>query len=96
MAKTKHGKPDEHYLGEIRNLRSENRNLKKRLKALERKLYNTSKVKDEEEIYEEPVEQIQLTRCPKCDKGHLNEVTVVGRVFSKCDSCDFRTKAEKI
>lgn len=79
-----------------RNLRSENRTLKKQLKRLQRKEHSF-----EETQYEDP-EDIQIPlneqkqRCPSCNKGELVYVNIVGRSWTECTMCDYRTKTIKI
>lgn len=82
---------------ENRNLRSENRNLRKQLKRLERKEHSF-----EQTNYTDP-EEIQLSlfeatpeRCPSCTKGELVHINVVGRTWTECSQCDYRTKTIRI
>lgn len=63
----KQGKEDEYFKGQIRKLESENRSLKKKLRALERR----------EHLYEDMVEavaeeiKVQDSSCKKCKVGVL-------------------------
>lgn len=84
----KNHKEEEHLLGEIRKLKSENRNLRKRLKQLER--YPNNNYEKEERIKE------KVSICNNCGKGELKEIIVVGRKIVKCELCDYRSKATKI
>ncbi len=84
---------------ENKNLRSENRNLRKRLKRLERKEHSFVETQ-----YTDPEEDTQLplfteenvTKCPECNKGTMIYYNVVGRCWSECDLCDYRTKTIKV
>ncbi len=82
---------------ENRNLRSENRNLKKQLKRLQRKEHSF-----EETQYQDPEDpqmsfpEDQKQRCTACGKGELVHINVVGRTWTECSQCDYRTKTVKI
>lgn len=92
MARSKEGKKDEFYLSQIRALKSENRNLKKKLKQLEKRehFYEDDYLPmGKENITYEPV-------CSECNKGRLETVTILDRVFEKCNICDYRTKTKRL
>ena len=75
---------------ENKSLRDENRNIKKELKRLQRKEHNF-----EIEDYEDPEEVIKdktPSRCESCGKGQIEEISVAGRYFTRCDTCDYRSK----
>ena len=98
MARSKEGKKDEFYLSQIRALKSENRNLKKRIKQLEKRQHQYEDSQYDEEI-ELPIgEQNKEFEpiCPECFKGKMESVSIVGRIFSQCSICGYRTKATKI
>ncbi len=82
---------------ENKNLRSENRNLRKRLKRLERKEHSfvETQYTDPEEDTQLPLFTEEKERCLSCGKGTLIYYNVVGRAWSECDQCDFRTKTIK-
>lgn len=94
MGKVNHAKEDEFLKGQIRSLKSENRNLKKRIRRLEKDLllgsYLASNDEDEKET---PLEEPD---CTNCGKGILNQVIVVDRSFSICNSCGWRSRARKL
>jgi hypothetical protein len=96
MAKSKEGKGSEYYLGIIRKLKSENRNLKKRLKQLEkREHFYEDNEEDDDDIIELPVgeeNEVYTKRCNECGKGMLKTFEIVGRVFETCETCGYRKK----
>lgn len=96
MAKNKkrHGKESEYHLGIIRELRKEIKNLKQRIKQLERLEYNYLQNKQPKD-YEYKEEKVKLMKCPNCNHGNLFEKYIVGRKFKQCDYCIYRTKSEK-
>ena len=91
MAKSKHGKDSEYYLGIIREKDKEIRSLQRRIKQLNKfehfhdKLSPVLKVKEE-----------KLTTCSHCNEGQLEAVIVFNRQFFRCNNCSYRTKAIKI
>lgn len=95
MPKKREKSSSEYHLGIIRSLKSEIRNLKKRIKELERFSYN------QEQAINAPPEEIDLPisyrePCIDCGKGFMNEVIIFNRSFKQCDVCSFRTKAKII
>jgi ribosomal protein S27AE len=44
---------------------------------------------------EKPEPKKKKDMCPECGKGELEKVTVVGRTFSRCGICEYRSKTEK-
>lgn len=94
MAKSKEGRPSEHYLAEIRKLRSENRNLKKRLKRLERKEHIFDEQDEEDtELQELPIGEAQQTLgCVECGKGQITTFEIMGKVYGTCSVCGDRKR----
>lgn len=92
MAKSKHGKPDEYHLGEIRQLKAENKQLKRRLQQLERAKHIYHDLQDVLEPEEKPKKEM----CKVCTRGELEELIIVGRLFQRCTICDYRSKAIKL
>ena len=92
MAKSKHSKPEEFYLGTIRSLKKENLYLRKRVQQLEtlinegprEKQPRTKKVVESE------------NNCPGCARGTLQETEFAGRVFDVCFVCNYRSKLKKL
>lgn len=99
MAKSKEGRgSDEYYLGIIRKLKSENRNLKKKIKQLSKREHFYEDDNDDD-IPELPSGQANAKLkelCESCGKGFLEEIEIIGRYFKKCNICEFRTKAIKL
>lgn len=83
---------------ENKALRTENRTLKKQLKRLERKehSFEETRYEDPEEKFKDPLFQEQKQRCPECTKGELVFMNVVGRTWTECSQCDYRTKTIRI
>lgn len=77
---------------EIRELKSINRSLMKRLKKLDR---NFKKVEDLEEelieIYKNEEHKPKVQKCPECAKGTIIETNLGVRILKKCsESCGWR------
>lgn len=78
---------------EIRELKSINRTLTRKLKKLDKGY--TKSIEDEEDSKEEQLtKQISdsefheiLINCEDCGKGYLKEVNLMGRLFIQCTSC---------
>lgn len=86
MAKPKEGRPEEFYKSQIRHLKKENSQLRKRIHQLENLI-------TEPEL---EVEEIKLPKCPKCNKHAIQEMEFVGRVFDVCQHCSYRSKIKKV
>lgn len=88
MAKSREGKDDEFYKGELRKLRAENRSLKKRLHQLERSkhVYEDSLLNEDD-----PNEvQSQEPKCPDCFKGNLVNTDMGPGTLISCTNCIYR------
>ena len=82
---------------EIRELRSLNRSLLKRLKKVDRDYQKALDSTEDEELPRKFEEAVQRAiACPNCSKGLLQVVELMGRQFSRCDTCDYRSKAKKL
>lgn len=94
MAKTKNKTHNEaeHLNGIIKKQKSEIRNLKKRVKELERHqhLYE-DKILDEEEP-ELVLDKVE--KCGVCGKGHLQFQDFKYVKYMICNTCDFREKVK--
>lgn len=84
---------EEHLRGEIRGLKAEVKKLKQQLKYHERRAHSYTKEKDDvvDDVQYENFEEL----CPECGKGKLQEHIVAGRYWQSCDTCKYRTKAQK-
>ena len=80
----------EHYLGLIRNLKSEVRNLRKRIKHLEKKEHMFEEIIDD--AIESDEVEVDYKLCSNCGKGVLERVDLKYVVVEKCSLCDFRRK----
>lgn len=92
MAKSREGKDSEYHLGIIRKQKAEIRNLKKRIRRLEKDVMLGDYISDDEDV--EPVEI--KARCPECSKTSITQLVLVGRSFNICESCGYRSKATKL
>lgn len=91
MAKPKEGKENEFYLGQIRELKAENRNLKKRIRELEKREHFYDD-KDLEDIIDEVI--IKKEQCPECFRCTLEDKLVINRHWKQCSICGWRDKAK--
>lgn len=77
----------EHLRGQIRKLESENRQLRKRIRVLDKKAHFY------EDITADVAEDIIIkNNCPSCSKGNLIILDLKHVVFEQCDSCEYRKK----
>lgn len=91
----RHGKDVEYERGIIRELKSEIKNLKQRIKQLQRLEYNYTQSKNQPRyIPETPKEKLVI--CSNCKSDYLEARIVAGRTFDSCPSCKYRSKATKI
>jgi len=82
---------------EIRELKTINRSLLRRLKKVDKNYSKSVEELIEEPVYEQPKLEKQYKKyCTECAKGVIQEVIVAGRKFIRCDLCGHRSKAEKI
>lgn len=84
---------------EIRELKSLNRSLMKRLKKIDREYYEALENTEEDDEIESAKfesETLKAIQCPDCNKGVLTVTTLAGRQFSRCNMCDYRSKAKKL
>jgi hypothetical protein len=92
MPKKREKSADEYVKAQVRALTAENKQLKKRLKQLERREHSY--------VDPEPIEEsepfVKPRRCEDCGKGTLEFKNVVGRCWSQCDTCAWRSKVIKI
>lgn len=90
MAKTRRKEHSEvEYLrGQIKKLESENRQLKKRVKQLDRKSHFY------ENLVDENVEDIEFKaeKCPQCKQGILFLLDLKHVRFHTCTECEYRKK----
>lgn len=89
MGKTKNKNHSEiEFLrGENKKLKSENRQLRKLLKQLEKHehMYNSTP-----EVPEEP--EVKLIQCGECMRGHFVEMEIMGKVYGTCSICGHRKR----
>lgn len=95
MAKSKHGRSQEFYLGEIRKLKSENKSLKRRLKDLQKHEH----MYEDNQLLEEEVPDCKVSlkeKCSECNEGFIEEMIILDRLIYKCTKCLWRSKAVKL
>ena len=76
---------------QIRELKSINRSLMKRLKKVDRHYKDTINERDEEA----PEKEGNKRTCFNCERGDITEVNLLGRVFERCTVCDWRSGTKK-
>lgn len=91
MGKKRH---EEEYIErlekQIRELKSVNRQLLRRIKKLDRKY-------KPDDLDEEPVKKVTVSHeCPKCKLSNLREIVLGMRKYKVCNGCNYRTKVEKV
>lgn len=91
MARSKHAKPDEHLLGEVRSLKKLVKSLRQRIRQLEKTEHNYEENKDVVEQEEQPVIQ-KLQTCEDCGKGKYIEFEIMNKIIGTCNNCGHRTR----
>jgi predicted nuclease with TOPRIM domain len=94
MTRSKDRSEVEYLRGRVKELQSENRNLKKQLSRKEKRehQYEDLEEKLKEVELEEETEVFQEAariKCPKC-KGEIGQVAIGTRLLLKCESCGHR------
>lgn len=91
MAKKKDDSEIDRLEQQVRELKSINRSLMKRLKKVDRHY------KDVINEPAEPEQEKEGTKrtCPNCERGEITEVDLLGRIFERCSVCDWRSKTKK-
>lgn len=77
----------------LEELEKENRELKSMVRGLQRRLRKIDKhYKDTEivDIHEDSEKKFTPKKCEACGKGEIQTVDIVGRMFEKCTTCDYR------
>jgi len=89
MSKTKqqNRSETEHLRGLVKKLKSENRQLKKRVRALDKKAHFY------EEVVDEVAKEVSMSNaCPECPTGNLKEHDFVHIILTKCNHCEYEKK----
>jgi hypothetical protein len=99
MSKKKPKDEVEELEQQIRELKSVNRALMRRLKKVDRNYkdaFNESDKDVENEYRRKAKEEERAKRaCSHCERGELTEINILGRVFARCTVCDWRSGAKK-
>lgn len=96
MAKSKNHKEDETLLGELRQLRAENKALKRRLKQVEKRQHTFDKADDIEDFSDRKSSLPIAATCTDCGKGFITEVDLGARILYKCGVCQWRITRPKV
>lgn len=82
----------EYYKGIVRNQKSEIKQLRKRLKQLEKQEHNYGEIITE--IVENSLNQkeTELIYCDECKKGILSILDLKYIKYTVCDKCEYKTK----
>lgn len=91
MPKKRDKNGEEFYRGKLREAQKQIRELQRKVRELEKSQHIYEDI-----LFEEEPEQVEPPKrkrtCPECGKGHLTTVDIIGRVFEKCDVCEYRKK----
>lgn len=90
MPKRKESKAEEYHLGKIRELQKENRQLRQRIKQLEK--YENMLDKPLSSRYSDKTTSMKKLFCPICTKGELKTFNALGKYYEECTICDYRKK----
>ena len=82
---------------EIRELKSLNRSLLRRLRKVDKGFGEYAKEIDygKEEEKQKPITTVKRPLCGSCGRSELTDITIAGRCFKRCEVCGWRSKAEK-
>lgn len=80
-------------LKENRELKSINRSLTKQLKKLAKGIHRQEALEVLETVEDAPKkeESDKSRECPNCSRNQLKEIIVAGRLFHRCDICDYKS-----
>ncbi len=93
MARSKHAKPDEELLGEVRSLRKLVKSLRQRIKQLEKNEQKFEEsVEDENTTIELPVGKQNLIYCEDCAKGTYVEIEIMNKTYGTCNVCGYHKR----
>lgn len=85
--KSKNHSELEHLRGLIKHLKSENRQLRRRLKEIDKKVHFF------EDVVDEIVEEVDVKNaCKACGKGTILEYDLKYVILEKCNLCDYQNK----
>lgn len=74
---------------EVRDLKSLNRQLTKRLKKIDRQFRKNLEL-EEEELRKPPKREKIVPDCPACFKGNLMDIELGSKLLRKCNTCAYR------
>jgi len=81
---------------EIRELKSINRSLLRRLRKIDKGFHEFVKESEDEKEEKQPEPATPRKQpCGSCGRYELTDVTIAGRYFKRCEGCGWRSKAEK-
>lgn len=97
MSKKKPKDEIEELEQQIRDLKSVNRALLRRLKKVDRNYKEAFDSKEIDNEYRKKAKEEERIKrsCTHCERGELTEVNILGRIFTRCTVCDWRSGAKK-
>lgn len=93
LGKTHHSKDREHFLGQIRSLKKENLQLRRKVQQLENTLNEDPKEKPKRSTKPLKLSTPEFN-CPGCARANVQEIDFVGRIFDVCFICNYRSKVK--
>ena len=88
-SKNKNRSEVEYIRGQLKEVQSENRQLRKRLKELENKAHFY------EETIDEVADEIDIDICPKCQKAPTTVIDLKHLIIEQCTQCDYQQKVRQ-
>lgn len=93
MSRSKHAKPDEVYLGEIRQLKKLVKSLRQRIRQLEKAEQTFEDQVEDESIVDLPIgEKQSKLPCHSCGKGFYQEFAIMDKIIGTCGVCRERKR----
>lgn len=76
---------------ENRELKIENRALRKRLKKVDRH-YEEALENEKKEAFKEEGKKFAPKKCAHCGRGEIVVTDLLGRKFERCTTCDYKAR----
>ena len=92
MPKKRDKNGEEFYRGKLREAQKQIRELQRKVRELQKSQHIYEDILFDADITEDVEQPVRKRSCPNCGKGKLDKVEIIGRVFEKCDICDYRKK----
>ena len=95
MARSKTHKELEHYIGIIKEQKSEIRKLQKELSYYKKREHISDDIiSGALDIIDNSTDKVEI--CDDCGKGELSFIIIANKGFKKCNLCDFRSNSIKL